>query len=87
MTRLGGVGDLMAGPVIEAGDSGYGIGTSSSGPLVEDMVVESSRIEVGAEELMVLSGWGSRSILLLATRVSDKLDLRVNCRFASTPDR
>ena len=42
---------------------------------------------VEAEELMVLSGWVSRSTLLLATQFLGKLDLPFNCRFASTPDR
>ena len=36
---------------------------------------------------MVLSGWGSRSTLRLATQVLCKLNLTVNCHFASTFDR
>ena len=36
---------------------------------------------------MVLLGWRSSSTLRLATLVSYKLNLLVNCRFASTSDR
>ena len=42
---------------------------------------------VEEEELMVLISWGSSPTLRLATRVSGKINLPVNCRFASTPDR
>ena len=36
---------------------------------------------------MVLSGWASSSTLQIAMLVHCELNLLVNCRFASTPDR
>ena len=47
---------------------------------------ESAGLEVYAENIMVFLGWGFRSTLILATQVSGKLYLPVNCRFASTLD-
>ena len=86
MTGIGGVRALRDGPVIEAGDSGSGIGMPSSGPLVEERLGGSARLEVEAEDLMVSSGLGSRSTLLLATLFSGILYLPINFRFASTPN-
>ena len=48
---------------------------------------ESYKLEVKAEEFMVLLVLGYISTLLLATQVLGKLDLLINFRFASAPDR
>ena len=86
MAGLWRVRALRDGLEIEAGNSKSGIGTPSSGYWFKERVFESSGIEAKGEELMVLSGWGSSSILILATRVMGKLILPVNCRVATTPN-
>ena len=87
LTGLGGVRLLRAGPWIKAGGAGSRSGVPSAGPWVEGRVLGCAGLRVEAEELMVLSGWVSRSTLLLAMQVHGKLDLPVNCCFASTPER
>ena len=87
LTGLGGVKALRAVTWIEVGGAGSRSGVHSSGPWVGARGWSGAGLEVEAEELIVLLGWGSRSTLRLATRASCKLDLLVNCCFASTPDR
>ena len=69
LTRLGGVGVLRAGPWIKVGGAGSGIGVPSAGPWVEGRVFGCDGMGLEAEELMILSGWGSNSTLRLATQV------------------
>ena len=86
LTRLGGVEALRAGPYIEAGGA-RSSGVPSSGPWVGARGWGDAGLGVEAEELIVLSSWRCSSTLRLATLVAYKLNLPVNFRFASTPDR
>ena len=86
LTGIGGVGALRAGPWIGARGAGSSWVTSS-GPEVGAKGCGDARLVVEAEEFLVLSSRRSSSTLRLATRVLGKLNLPVNCRFVSTPDR
>ena len=65
----GGVRALRDGPRNKAGDVGSGSGVPSAGLWVEGRVLGCAGLGFEAEELVVLSVWGYRSTLLLATRV------------------
>ena len=86
MNRLGGVEALWAGQWIEVGRARSSSGLLSAGPWVDGRVWGCDGLGVEAEELMLLLGWGSSSTLRLAMQVLGKLNLLVNCRFASTHD-
>ena len=86
LTGLGGVGALRAGPWIGARGA-RSRWVPSAGPEVRARGCGDARLGVGAEDFLVLSSRRSGSTLRLATLVACKLNLRVNCRFASTPDR
>ena len=86
LTWLGEVGALRAGPWIGAQGAGSSWGTSA-GPEVGARGLGDARLGVKVEELLVLSSRRVGYTLQLATRVARKLNLPVNCRFASIPDR
>ena len=78
---------MRAGTWIEEGGSGYLSGVPSAGTWVGGRSWGGDGLGVKAEELIVLLRWGSISTLRLAMRVLGKINLLVNCRFASTPIR
>ena len=86
LTGLVGVEALRDGPRIEAGGDRSGSGVPSAGMWVKGRVLGCAGLGVVAEVLMMLSGWGSSSTILLATQVLVKSDLPVNCRFTYTLD-
>ena len=86
LTGLGGVGALRARPWIGARGAGSSLVTSA-GLEVGARNCGDAILGVEAEEFLVLSSRRSGSTLRLATRVACKLNLRVNCRFTSTPNR
>ena len=84
---LGGVEALMAVPWIEVGGTRSRSGVPLAGSRVGERGWGDARLEVKAEEMIVLSGYGSRSTPQLARRILCKLNFSVNCRFSSTPNR
>ena len=87
LTGLGGVKALRSRSWIKDRGAGFSSGVPPARPWVEGNVWGCSGLGVKAEELMVLLGLGSSSTLQLATWFSGKINLPVNCCFASTLDR
>ena len=87
LTGLGWVGLPRAGPWIKAGGDRSGSGVPSDGTWVEGRVLVCVGLGFEAEELMVLSGWASIYVLILATQDFGISYLTVNCCLASIPDR
>ena len=78
LTGIGGVRALRDKPRIEAGGDRSGSGVPSAGMWVKGRVLGCAGLGVVEEVVMVLSGWGSSSTIILATQVLDKSDLLVN---------
>ena len=86
MTGIGGVEALRGGWTIESEGAGSGSRGTSVVLEVRVRVQGASEIGVGAGELLVLSCWLASNALQFTTLISGKLNLLVNCRFASAPD-
>ena len=63
-----------------------GVGGPSARIEARKRFLRAAGIGIGAEILKILSCWISRTTLLLAMLVLGKINLPVNCRFASTPE-